>query len=162
MPDAFHAPSDDAPIAASKTADPDRALLEEAVTIGRPAAELYEFWRDQTNLVGVMENVVSIERIDDAARAGRSRRPAGKEVSWESVDHQRHSRPRDHLAVGRRRATSPTRAAIRFEDAGARGTVVRATIAYDPPGGTSARSSPSCSSASRASRRGATCTASSS
>lgn len=52
---------DDAPVTASKTAHPDRALLAEAVTINRPAQELYAFWREQTNLVQVMDNIVSIE-----------------------------------------------------------------------------------------------------
>ena len=32
---------DDAPITASKTIDPDKALVAEAVTIGRPARELF-------------------------------------------------------------------------------------------------------------------------
>ncbi|MGN6496760.1 MAG: SRPBCC family protein, partial [Tsuneonella sp.] len=58
-------PSDDAPVAHSKTAEPDRALLEEAVTLRRPASELYAFWRAQENLAGVMENVVRIEKLDD-------------------------------------------------------------------------------------------------
>ena len=41
----------------------------------------------------------------------------------------------DRLGSPRKAPTSPTAAAIDFRDAGARGTVVTATIAYDPPGG---------------------------
>ena len=41
---------DDAPITSSKTIKPDRDLSAETVTIGRPADELYAFWRDVANL----------------------------------------------------------------------------------------------------------------
>ena len=74
--------SDDAPIAYSKTADSDRALLEEAVTIAHPASELYQFWRRQTNLAGVMENVVSIDDLGGNRFRWTVKAPAGKEVSW--------------------------------------------------------------------------------
>ena len=43
---------DDAPTAASKRTDEARDLLAEAVTINRPARELYDFWRDPRNLAG--------------------------------------------------------------------------------------------------------------
>ena len=56
---------DDAPITSSKTIKPDAALSAEAVTIARPARELYDFWRDVANLAGIMENIESIEPIDD-------------------------------------------------------------------------------------------------
>jgi uncharacterized membrane protein len=128
-------PSDDAPIAYSKTADPDRALLEEAVTIRRPASELYAFWRDPTNLAGVMENVVSIEKLDDTRSRWTVKAPAGKEVSWESVIT--NEIPGRELSwQSAEGADIANSGRIRFEDAGTRGTVVRATIAYDPPGGT--------------------------
>ena len=134
MPDAS-APSDDAPVAYSKTARADRTLLEEAVTIKRPASELYAFWRDQANLAGVMENVVSIERIDRNRYRWTVKAPAGKEVSWEAVitndipDRELSWQSADGADVA-------NSGRIRFEDAGARGTVVRATIAYEPPAGT--------------------------
>jgi hypothetical protein len=76
---------DDAPVTASKTVEPDRALLAEAVTIARPARELYEFWRDQTNLVRVMENIVAIEKVDDRRWRWTVKAPAGREVSWEAA-----------------------------------------------------------------------------
>ncbi len=127
-------PSDDAPVAYSKTADPDRALLEEAVTIRRPAAELYAFWRDPQNLAGVMENVVSIEKLDDTRSRWTVKAPAGKEVSWESV--VTNDIPDRELSwQSAEGADVANSGRIRFEDAGDRGTVVRATIAYEPPGG---------------------------
>lgn len=126
---------DDAPVTASKTAEPERALLAEAVTINRPANELYEFWRDTANLVRVLENVVTIEPIDRARSRWTVKAPAGQEVSWESVITK--DVPGEAIywqsAEG---ADVPNSGRITFTDAGARGTVVRAVIAYDPPGGT--------------------------
>ena len=128
-------PRDDAPVAYSKTADPDRALFEEAVTINRSPAELYAFWRDPAKLVGVMENVVAIEKLDDTRSRWTVKAPAGKEVSWEWVIT--NDLPDRELSwQSAEGADISNSGRVRFEDAGKRGTVVRATIAYDPPGGT--------------------------
>jgi uncharacterized membrane protein len=126
---------DDAPVTTSKTSHPDRALVAEAVTINRPAQELYAFWRDPTNLVSIMDNIASIERIDDLRSRWTVKGPAGREVSWESV--VTNDVPGEEItwqsAPGADVANSGR---IEFRDAGARGTIVRAVIAYAPPGGT--------------------------
>ena len=134
MTDASH-PSDDAPIATSKKIDPDRALLEEAVTIARPASELYQFWRAQENLANVMENVVGIEKLDENRFRWTVKAPGEKEVGW--VAAITNDIPDRELTwQSEEGADVPNSGRIRFEDAGARGTIVRATIAYEPPGGT--------------------------
>lgn len=129
------APHDDAPVTASKEAKPSRALLAEAVTINRRPQELYDFWRDPENLASVMENIAAIERIDDRRSRWTVKAPAGKEVSWESVITE--DVPGEAItwqsAEGADIANSGR---VEFVDAGRRGTVVRAVIAYDPPGGT--------------------------
>lgn len=126
---------DDAPVTASKDIDPERALAAEAVTINRPARELYDFWRDPTNLVPVMENVESIEPIDDKRSRWTVKGPGGTEVSWESIITK--DVPGEAIywqsAEGADVANSGR---IEFREAGERGTIVRAVIAYDPPGGT--------------------------
>jgi uncharacterized membrane protein len=125
---------DDAPVTASKTAKPDRTLLAEAVTICRPARELYDFWREPTNLVQVMENIVSIEPIDQTRSRWTVKAPGGSEVSWESVITK--DVPGEEITwQSAEGADIPNSGRIEFRDAGGRGTVVRATIAYDPPGG---------------------------
>ena len=125
---------DDAPITAARDVDTDRALLAESVTINRPAQELYDFWRDPTNLVQVMENLVSIEPLGPDRSRWTVKAPAGNEVSWESVITK--DVPGSEIywqsAEG---ADISNSGHIEFRDAGARGTVVRAVIAYDPPGG---------------------------
>lgn len=125
---------DDAPVTTSKTIDPSRALLAEAVTINRPAQELYEFWRNPRNLLPVMENIQAIDVIDDTRSRWTVKAPGERELSWESVvtkdvpgkEIYWQSAPGADIANSGR---------IEFREAGTRGTVVRATIAYDPPGG---------------------------
>ena len=125
---------DDAPVTASKIASAERKLFAEVVTINRPARELYDFWRDPVNLVQVMDNLQSVEPIDARRSRWTVRAPAGQEVSWESVITK--DIPGEEIywqsADGADVANSGR---IEFRDAGLRGTVVRATIAYDPPGG---------------------------
>lgn len=126
---------DDAPVTTSKQAQPDRALVAEAVTINRPAQDLYAFWRDPANLLMVMENIQAIQIIDENRSRWTVKAPAGREVSWESVITKDvpgrqitwQSAPGADVANSGR---------IEFQDTGTRGTVVRAVIAYDPPGGT--------------------------
>lgn len=126
---------DDAPITAAKDIHPDLALLAESVTIGRPAQELYEFWRQQENLAQVMDNIVSIEPLGPDRYRWTVQAPAGQEVSWESIITK--DVPGEEIywqsAEG---ADVENNGRITFRDAGERGTVVRAVIAYDPPGGT--------------------------
>jgi uncharacterized membrane protein len=126
---------DDAPVTASKTAEPDRALLAESVTIARPARELYDFWRDPANLTQVMENIVSIERLDATRSRWTVKAPLGRQVSWESVVTE--DRPGESITWQSAKGADVTNSGrVEFRDAGERGTVVRATIAYEPPGGT--------------------------
>lgn len=125
---------DDAPVTASKTADPDRTLLAEAVTINRPARELYDFWRRPENLVQVMDNIVSIEPMGADRSRWTVKAPAGREVSWESVITS--DVPGQEITwQSVEGADVANSGRIEFRDAGARGTIVRATIAYEPPGG---------------------------
>lgn len=126
---------DDAPPTTSKTIKPDRTLFAEAVTINRSAQELYAFWRNPANLARFMENVREIEPIDATRSRWMVKGPGGKDVSWVSVV----SKDEPGRAIywqsedGGDVANSGR---VEFCEAGARGTVVRATIAYDPPGGT--------------------------
>ena len=125
---------DDAPPTAAKNLDSDRALLAESVTINRSAQELYEFWRNPENLTQVMENVISIELLGPDRSRWTVKAPAGNEVSWESVITKEVPGQEIYWqsAEGADIANSGR---ITFQEAGERGTVVRAVIAYDPPGG---------------------------
>jgi uncharacterized membrane protein len=126
---------DNAPPTAAKNLDSDRALLAESVTINRSAQELYEFWRNPENLIQVMENVISIEPLGPDRSRWTVKAPAGNEVSWESVVTNEVP-GREITWQSAEGADVANSGRIEFRDAGQRGTVVRAVIAYDPPGGT--------------------------
>lgn len=125
---------DDAPITAATDLHPKRALSAESVTINRPAQELYDFWRNPANLVQIMENVVSIEPLDAKRSRWTVKAPAGNEISWESVI-TKEVPGREIYWQSAEGADIQNSGRIEFQDAGPRGTVVRAVIAYDPPGG---------------------------
>lgn len=127
--------TDDAPIATAKTTKPARELLAQAVTINRPARELFDYFRDFTNLPSFMDNVLSIEMLDGRRSRWTVKAPAGRTVTWVSKVTEEvpgrsitwQSEPDADVANSGK---------IEFREAGRRGTVVTATIAYDPPGGT--------------------------
>lgn len=125
---------DDAPITASKTIKPDAALSAESVTIGRSPDELFSFWRDVTNLAAFMENIEAIKKIDDKRSRWTVKAPGDQSVSWESViTHEEPGRSISWQSV--EGADVDNKGRVEFIDAGQRGTVVRAVIAYDPPAG---------------------------
>lgn len=129
---------DDAPITAAKDIHPDRTLVAESVTINRPAQELYDFWRNPANLLQVLENLVSIEVLDTHRSLWTVKAPGGNEVSWESVVTKEEP-GREIYWQSAEGADVANSGRITFTDAGDRGTVVRAVIAYSPPGGTIGR-----------------------
>lgn len=124
----------DAPVTASKTTDPDFDLFAESVTIARPASELFSFWRDQSNLVQVMENIIAIQVIDDSRSRWTLKAPGGTELSWDSVVTKAVPDEEIYWQSGPD-AEVANKGRIEFRPAGNRGTVVRATIAYEPPAG---------------------------
>jgi uncharacterized membrane protein len=133
-------PRDDAPPTTSKHGDATHAATESlidakgssaiasAVTINRPVAEVYAYFRDFANLPSFMENVISIEVTDEKTSHWTVKAPAGATVSQEEAD-------RLIAWTSEPGAEVPNSGRVTFRDAGPRGTVVTATIAYDPPGG---------------------------
>ena len=137
--------SDDGPVSASKN-DPaaeakavfgdaaGSSVVGRAVTINKPVAEVFSYFRNFANLPSFMENVVSIDVRDDKLSHWVVKAPAGKTVEWDArvTDEAANqfiaweSQPGADVANSGR---------VDFRDAGARGTVVTATITYDPPAG---------------------------
>jgi uncharacterized membrane protein len=138
--------TDDAPLSASKRKDAvDEAtgsliepkgdqLFGRSVTINRPVAELYGYWRDFGNLATFMDNVVEISAIDDKRSHWVVKAPGGRSVEWDAVVTD--ERENEFIAwASEEGADVPNSGRIDFRDAGTRGTVVTATIVYDPPAG---------------------------
>ncbi|GAA0743122.1 SRPBCC family protein [Sphingomonas trueperi] len=113
-------------------------LVARAVTINRPRAELYAFWRDFSNLPPILDNVVRIDVLDRERSHWVVKAPAGGTVEWDSRITE--DREGELIAwASEDGADIPNSGRIEFRDAGARGTVVVATINYAQPGGTIGR-----------------------
>jgi len=137
---------DDAPLSTSKRSGGAEAAIESlaegkgssivgrSVTINRPVSELYSYFRDFSNLPHFMENVVSIDVRDPTLSHWVVKAPAGATVAWDArVTREEQDRLIEWTSEPG--ADVPNSGRVEFRDAGARGTVVTATIAYDPPGG---------------------------
>lgn len=110
-------------------------LIGRTVTINRPRAELYAYWRDLTRLPTFMENVEQVEMLDDKRSRWVVKAPSGKTVEWTSIITEE----KDGEVIAWKSeegADIPNSGRIDFRDAqGDRGTIVTATILYDPPAG---------------------------
>jgi uncharacterized membrane protein len=109
--------------------------VERAVTIARPRNELYDFWHDFTNLPQFMEHLASV-RVDSPTRSHwKAKAPAGSDVEWDAEIV--NDVPNEIIAwksVGD--ADVANAGAVNFSDApGGRGTIVKVTLDYEPPGG---------------------------
>lgn len=133
--------STDADVGSTAFNDKDRVEGEyaanslRAVMINRPRQDLYDYWRDVRNLPTFMENVKSVEVMDEDRSSWMVAGPAGIDI--ELTSEITEDRPGEYIAW---RATEESdvdhEGWIEFRDnAFGRGTEVRAFISYDPPGG---------------------------
>ena len=137
---------DDAPPATAKSGDAAEQFAQElpeakgdqvvarSVTINRPVGELFTFFRDFSNLPSFMENVVRIDILDEKRSHWVVKAPGGTTVEWTA--RITDEAPNSVIAwASEEGADVPNSGHVTFRDAGARGTVVSATILYDPPMG---------------------------
>ncbi|MBK8908734.1 MAG: SRPBCC family protein [Rhodospirillales bacterium] len=111
------------------------AVVGRSVTINKPRAELYGYWRTFENLPAFMENVEEVRSIGPNRWRWSIAAPAGQVVDLETeVVEDREN----EVIAWRSTAESSIEAhgRVTFRDAPAgRGTVVEAVIAYVPPAG---------------------------
>jgi uncharacterized membrane protein len=126
---------DDAPSVTAKDGHGARTLVSSAVTINRPVPEVYRAFRNLSTLPTFMENIERVDMLDDQRSRWTVRGPGGTMVHWdaritEEIENQsltwQSEEGADIENSGR----------VLFQDGGARGTIVTATIAYKAPGGT--------------------------
>ncbi len=113
----------------------DHAVVGRAVTINKPRAELYAFWRHFENLAQFMENVEAIRSVAPNRAVWTVSAPAGRSVDIETeVIEERENeviawRSTENAAI-------ECQGRVSFQDAPAgRGAIVEAIIAYVPPAG---------------------------
>jgi len=109
--------------------------VEEAVTIGRPAAELYGFWRRFDRLPSFMEHLVSVRCLDDRRSHWTAKAPAGRTVEWDAEI----IRDIPNEMISWRTVGDPdviSAGSVHFSaQPGNRGTIVRTRLQYEPPAG---------------------------
>jgi uncharacterized membrane protein len=115
------------------------AVVSESVIVNRPARELYDFWRDFTNLPQFMDNIKSVEKLGDKRSHWVIKAPAGTSVEFDSrvVDETPGRMISWESEPG---ASVPNRGRVEFiETSSGGGTNVRVTMSYEPPAGTAGR-----------------------
>lgn len=111
------------------------ALVGKSVTVGKPRHEVYDFWSDFTRFPKFMDNVRSVEKLDGKRSRWTIEAPAGTKV--ELVTRITEDRRGETIAwESEPESQIATTGRVEFLDsAPGRGTVVRLTMTYDPPGG---------------------------
>lgn len=124
-------------LAESKIVVPDNRGLKvvKSVTIRKSAQELYEFWRDLSNLQRVIKHPVQITTLSSIESHWEVSAPGKDPVRWDAVII--NDEPGRLIAWrSREDAEVPNAGSVRFERApGEEGTEVTVKLEYDPPGG---------------------------
>lgn len=106
-----------------------------SVTIGKPASEVYTFWRDFANLPRFMRHLERVTPGGDGRSHWVAHIPAGNTVEWDAEI----TADRENELIAWRSlpgATIANQGEVRFVPApGGRGTEVHATIRYELPAG---------------------------
>lgn len=109
-------------------------LIGRTVTINRPRAELYAYWRDFARLPTFMDNVERVDVLSPTRSHWVVKAPGGRTVEWDALVTE--EKEGELIAwASTEDADVPNSGRIEFRDAGDRGTIVTATIVYDPPAG---------------------------
>jgi uncharacterized membrane protein len=108
--------------------------VSEQVAIGRPAKDIYRFWRQLENLAQFMEHVESVEELDDLRSRWVVRGPAGSQVEWTATivtDRESELISWESLPG----SEIQNAGSVRFDPINEQNTNVRVTLQYQPPGG---------------------------
>ena len=118
-----------------KTGRYEEGLVGRSVTINRPKPDIYRAWRDFAAFPRFMENVEAVKDLGDGRSRWTIKAPLGATV--ELLTRITEDRP-DEVIAWASEPESQIRTEGRvefFEVAPERGTGVRLTLRYDPPGG---------------------------
>jgi uncharacterized membrane protein len=118
-----------------KTGRYEEGLVGRTVAINKPKEEIYREWRDFTRFPRFMDNVDSVEDLGGGRSRWIVKAPLGSTV--ELITSIIEDRPGELIAwESEPESQIETEGRVEFFDAGPnRGTAVRLTMKYDPPGG---------------------------
>jgi uncharacterized membrane protein len=134
--DVLDTPSYDDVTGRAATVNARKAIkVERSITIDKPRAELFAFWRNLENLPRFMEHLVSVRTLSATRSRWTAKAPAGQTVEW---DAEIVNIVPDSI-IAWKSVGDPDIAnagAVNFTDAANdRGTTVRVTLDYEPPAG---------------------------
>jgi uncharacterized membrane protein len=106
------------------------------ITINRSPEEVYNFWHNFENLASFMYHLESVQSTGGNRSHWVARGPAGVRVEWDAETTE--DRPNELIAWRSVPGSDVENSGrVEFEPApGARGTIVKVNIQYNPPGGT--------------------------
>ena len=110
--------------------------VDQTITINKPAAEVYQFWRNLENLPRFMRHIESVSEIDNKHSHWVAKGPAGRTVEWKA---EIINEVENKLIAWRSLEGSDVDNAgsVHFKEAaGGFGTEVKVALQYNPPGGT--------------------------
>jgi uncharacterized membrane protein len=108
--------------------------IEDSITVQRPHRELYDFWRDFSNLPDILPNLVNVDVIDENRSHWEARGPLGTTVEWdaevyiENVGEMISWRSVEGSEV-------ETAGSVHFDAIGPDETRIRIFMKIDPPAG---------------------------
>lgn len=109
--------------------------ITKVMTINRPAADLFNFWRNFENLPRIMHHLESVKVINQSRSNWKAKAPAGMTVEW---DAEIISEQPNELIAWRSLPDSqvPNAGSVRFKQLpDGRGTEVKVQMEYAPPAG---------------------------
>lgn len=107
--------------------------VDEAVTINKPIAEVFRFWRNFENLPQFMEHLESVAMREEGISHWVAKGPAGIDVEWDA----RIINEVDNKLIGWQSldgSTVSTAGSVNFDET-EHGTRVRVHLQYSPPAG---------------------------
>jgi uncharacterized membrane protein len=107
--------------------------VEESVTINKPIAEIYRFWRNFENLPQFMEHLESVAVREEGITHWVAKGPAGVNVEWDArIVNEIESRVIGWQSL--EGSAVSTAGSVAFDQT-EHGTRVRVHLQYNPPGG---------------------------
>lgn len=108
--------------------------VERAVVVYAPRDRLYRSWRNFANLPRFMQNLQSVQTLDARRSHWVAKGPGGVPVEWDAEII--NEVPNELIAWCSTGGNVDHAGSVRFEPGpGGRGTTVRVSLQYDPPGG---------------------------
>lgn len=109
-------------------------VVEKSVTVNKPRAELFSFWRNFENLPRFMNHLQEVRVLDDKRSHWVAKAPAGTSIAWDAAitDERENEVIAWHSAQD---SLVHNTGSVRFHDAPGGGTEVKVVLQYQPPAG---------------------------